>query len=161
MSFHIRRYTPADQEFVLSLAKRFSDFELPDWRSTAELDAANQVALKKVIEEPEPESALLLAEDEIGRPAGFVYAHAQVDFFNGQKVGYLSDLAVDKAFEGQGVGRLLMEAAETWAREQGYLKLALNVFATNTRARQTYEKFGFQQEVVKYVKPLENIPNKE
>lgn len=157
MSFRIRHYTPADQEFVLSLAERFSDFELPAWRSTAELDNANQVALKKVLEVPELESVLLLAEDEAGQPAGFVYLHSQTDFFNGQKVGYLSDLAVDKAFEGQGVGRLLMEAAEAWARKQGYPHLALNVFATNTRARQMYEKFGFQQEVVKYVKPLGKI----
>lgn len=157
MPFRIRRYTSADQEFVLSLAERFSDFELPAWRSTAELDNANQVALKKVLEVPELESVLLLAEDETGQPAGFVYLHSQTDFFNGQKVGYLSDLAVDKAFEGQGVGRLLMEAAEAWARKQGYPHLALNVFATNTRARQMYEKFGFQQEVVKYVKPLGKI----
>ena len=157
MSFRIRRYTPADQEFVLSLAERFSDFELPDWRSATELDGANQVALRKVIEEPEPESVLLLAEDETGQPVGFVYLHSQTDFFNGQQVGYLSDLAVDKAFEGQGVGRLLMEAAETWAREQRYPHLALNVFATNVRAREIYEKFGFQQEVVKYVKPLGKI----
>lgn len=156
MPFHIRRHTPADQEFVLSLAERFSDFELPAWRSTTELDTANQVALKKVLEAPEPESVLLLAENEAGRPAGFIYLHAQTDFFNGQQVGYLSDLAVDKAYEGQGMGRLLMEAAEAWARERGYPHLALNVFASNVRARQMYEKFGFQQEVVKYVKPLDN-----
>ena len=156
MSFRIRHYTPADQEFVLSLAERFSDFELPAWRSTAELDNANQVALKKVLEVPELESVLLLAEDETGQPAGFVYLHSQMDFFSRQRVGYLSDLAEDKAFEGQGVGRLLMEAAEAWACEQGYPHLALNVFATNVRAREIYEKFGFQQEVVKYVKPLGN-----
>ncbi len=154
MSFHIRRYTPADQEFVLSLAERFSDFELPAWRSATELDTANQIALKKVIEEPEPESVLLLAESETGQPAGFVYLHSQTDFFNGQQVGYLSDLAVDKAFEGQGVGRLLLKAAEAWAREEGHPRLALNVFATNTRAREIYEKQGFRLEVVKYVKPL-------
>ncbi|MBI5294422.1 MAG: GNAT family N-acetyltransferase [Chloroflexi bacterium] len=154
MKFQIRLFTTADQDFVLSLADRFSDFELPAWRSRAELDGANQTALKKVLEEPEPESALLLAVSETGQPAGFVYVHAQTDFFNGQKVGYLSDLAVDKAFEGQGVGRLLMESAEAWAREQGYPHLALNVFASNIRAREIYEKYDFQPEVVKYVKPL-------
>ncbi|MFZ5880044.1 MAG: GNAT family N-acetyltransferase [Chloroflexota bacterium] len=154
MAFQVRSFTDADREFVLSLAERFSDFELPAWRSRAELDVANQTALKKLLEEPEPESALLLAVRDTGQPAGFVYIHAQTDFFNGQKVGYLSDLAVDKIFEGQGVGRLLMESAEAWAREQGYPHLALNVFAGNIRARGIYEKYGFQQEVVKYVKPL-------
>lgn len=157
MPFHIRRHTPADQEFVLSLTERFSDFELPDWRSAAELDASNRIVLKKALTDPGPDSVIWVAVDEdTGRPAGFAHAHPETDYFNGKTIGYLSDLAVDKDFEGQGVGRLLMEAAEAWARERGYPHLALNVFASNVRAKQIYEKFGFQQEVVKYVKPLDN-----
>jgi RimJ/RimL family protein N-acetyltransferase len=52
------------------------------------------------------------------------------------------------------VGRLLMDAAEDWAREKGYQRLTLDVFAGNERARRVYEKNGFTEEVVKYVKPV-------
>jgi len=157
MTFRIRRYTPADQEFVLSLAERFTDFELPVWRSTAELDASNHLALQKALTDPEPDSVIWVAVDEeTGQRAGFAHVHTESDYFNGKTVGYLSDLAVDKAFEGQGVGRKLLQTAEDWALMNGYPQLALNVFASNVRARQMYEKFGFEQEVVKYVKPLGN-----
>lgn len=162
MPFLIRRYTPADQEFVLSLAERFTDFDLPDWRSAAELDTSNHLALQKTLADPEPDSVIWIAVDEeTGRPAGFAHVHSETDFFNGKTVGYLSDLAVDKAYEGQGVGRMLLQTAEDWALMSGYPQLALNVFASNVRARQMYEKFGFQQEVVKYVKPLGNMLKEE
>ncbi|MGE5377355.1 MAG: GNAT family N-acetyltransferase [Bacteroidota bacterium] len=55
----------------------------------------------------------------------------------------MSDLAVDQKFEGQGIGRLLLEVAEDWTRSNGYHLLTLYVFAGNTRALQIYEKHGF------------------
>jgi ribosomal protein S18 acetylase RimI-like enzyme len=85
-----------------------------------------------------------------------VHLQTQIDYFNGQDFGYIADLAVDKSFEGQGVGQALMKKAEEWATEQGYFLLTLNVFGGNTRARALYEKCGFQAEVIKYVKVIEH-----
>ncbi len=56
--------------------------------------------------------------------------------------------------EGQGVGRVLLEAAEDWAREQKLQMLSLNVFAGNARARHVYERLGYTPETLRYVKPL-------
>lgn len=50
---------------------------------------------------------------------------------------------------------MLLETAEEWTRTNGYRLLALYVFAGNARARQIYEKHGFDQEVIKYVKVIE------
>jgi len=60
--------------------------------------------LQKALEQPEPGSAVFVAGDESGRLAGFVHLETETDYFNGEKYGYLSDLAVDQAFEGLGIG---------------------------------------------------------
>ena len=154
MNFHIRPFQLSDRDFIMSLTPRFSDIDLPAWRSKPEVDHTNERALQKAMQVPEPDAVILIAEAEDGRPAGFIHLQTQIDYFNGEDQGYISDLAVEKAFEGQGVGRALMNTAEEWARQRGYTLLTLYVFAGNTRARQLYEKNGFRPEVIKYAKVI-------
>lgn len=154
MNINIRPFQSSDLDFILSLITRFSDVDLPAWRSKNEVDHTNYAALQRAMRVPEPGSAIFIAEDEDGRRAGFIHLQTQIDYFNGEDSGYISDLAVAKAFEGQGVGRALMNTAEEWARERGYELLTLYVFASNTRAQQLYEKNGFQQDVIKYAKVI-------
>jgi GNAT superfamily N-acetyltransferase len=47
-----------------------------------------------------------------------------------------------------------MAGVEDWARGQGASGLLLHVFATNATARAAYHRFGFQEDMVKMVKPL-------
>ena len=53
-------------------------------------------------------------------------------------------LAVDPAARGRGVARALMRAAESWAREHGFTRVSLNVWAQNERARGLYEHLGWE-----------------
>jgi ribosomal protein S18 acetylase RimI-like enzyme len=154
MKIHIRPFTLSDTSFIESLLPRFSEFELPVWRQRDEIDSTNLDTLKKAMEMPESSSAIYIAEDETGERAGFLHLQTQNDYFNGKKVGYISDLAVDAAFEGHGIGRILLDKAEEWARVEGCHLLSLNVFSNNSHARKIYEKYGFNEEVTKYVKPL-------
>lgn len=154
MSVHVRPYLPADRETISALVTRFSELDLPDWRSADEIDRTNRLSLQKALEEPEPGAAILVAEDETQGPVGFIHLQTQVDYFSGERHGYISDLAVSKSVEGTGVGRTLLEAAESWARSNGYRLLTLYVFSANARAKRVYERYGFQPELVKYVKPI-------
>lgn len=154
MPIQIRKYQPSDREFILSLVSRFSEFELPEWRQRAEIDVTNQASMERVLNQPGPDSAIFVAEDENGKLAGFIHLQTEVDYFRDEKYGYISDLAVDAPFEGQGIGRKLLETAEEWARTKGYRLLALYVFSGNRRARQLYEKYGFKEEVIKYAKAV-------
>lgn len=154
MTIQIRTFKPSDGEFIISLAARFSEFDLPEWRLRPEIDNANRAVLQKALDQPEPDSTLFVAEDETGRPVGFIHLQTQIDYFTGEKHGYISDLAVDKSVEGQGIGRRLLETAEAWGRTKGYRLLTLYVWAGNRRAQQLYQKYGFSQEVVKYVKMI-------
>ena len=67
-------------------------------------------------------------------------------------------IAVSERGRGAGAGAALMRAAEDWARAGRYPKLTLNVFEGNQRARAVYERFGYQVETVRYVKPIELPP---
>lgn len=155
MTFSVRPFTPDDQAFVLDLIPRLSRIDLPPWQDRGMMDAFNQKEIQQAMADMPDDAALLIAEDEQHSPAGFIYLTAEADFFSGEKKGYISDVVVAKQFEGQGVGRLLLKAAEDWTREKGYRLLTLFVFANNERARRTYEKAGFQPEVVKYTRELD------
>jgi ribosomal protein S18 acetylase RimI-like enzyme len=154
MATRIREYVPSDREFILSLVPRFSEFELPEWRQRDEIDDTNRASMEQALEKLKPDSAIFIAEDENGKPAGFIHLQTETDYFRVEKYGYISDLAVDESFEGQGIGRLLLDAAQVWTHVKGYRMLALYVFAGNLHGQHLYEKNGFKPEVIKYVKTV-------
>ena len=79
----------------------------------------------------------------------------QTDYFTGRPHAHVAVLAVADHAQGQGVGRALLDAAETWARRRGDSFITLNVFVQNERARAVYERLGYGPETLRYVKPLE------
>ena len=150
----VRSALPADRGFVLGLVPRLADgFPLPPWRTQEDVVRVESGLLDAALEVMPAGSALLIAETPTGDPAGFVYMEQQRDYY-GRAHGHVSVLAVAASAEGQGVGRLLLEAAETWTREQGLRMLTLNVFAANARARAVYERLGFVPETLRYAKTL-------
>ena len=56
----------------------------------------------------------------------------------------IHDLAVLPDYRGGGIGRALLEAVARKAREQGCVKVTLEVQENNTRARRVYEAAGFR-----------------
>ena len=78
----------------------------------------------------------------------------QEDYFTHEPVPHIEVLAVDPAAQGRGVARALMHAAESWAREQGFERISLNVWVQNERARGLYEHLGYEPETMHYLKDL-------
>ena len=52
-------------------------------------------------------------------------------------------ITVSKNYWGQGIGKAIMNACIECARAAGYIQLALDVVADNTRAIELYKKLGF------------------
>ncbi|MDG1750055.1 MAG: GNAT family N-acetyltransferase [Thalassotalea sp.] len=63
-------------------------------------------------------------------------------------------LAVSPSAQKMGVGKLLINSAEAWAKKQGYRLLHLEVFANNNNAQRFYQNLGFEPEMLHMVKPL-------
>ena len=63
--------------------------------------------------------------------------------------GWVYYLAVDPQRRGRGIGRLLMDAAETWLRERELPKIQFMVRGTNTAVLAFYDHLGYEpQDVV-------------
>lgn len=78
-----------------------------------------------------------------GVPAGLLNAFVGLSTFAARPLLNLHDIAVLPEFRGQGVSKLLMQAAEAHARELGCCKLTLEVLPQNRIACAAYRKFGF------------------
>jgi ribosomal protein S18 acetylase RimI-like enzyme len=57
---------------------------------------------------------------------------------------YIAHIAIRPGFQGRGLGKALMEAAETTSREQKLKKVGLHVACDNSVAKALYSRQGFQ-----------------
>jgi GNAT superfamily N-acetyltransferase len=155
-NFHvrIRPVRAGDREYVLALVPRLMEFGPPPYRERAQMTAKDVEVIAKAIDSLPEGSELLVAEDSDGGLLGFIYLITIRDYFTHEEHGHVSDIAVAPEAEGRGVGRALLAAAEEWSLAHGYRLLDLNAFVENKRARAVYEKMGYKEEMVKYVKIL-------
>src|SRR5712692_301551 len=148
----VRPYVPADQEFVLSLAPRLA-IGIPPWRDPQKMIVTAQSWITGSIEEHGKKTMIYVAEDEQGERLGFATV-SHSTHFTGEGQAYIGELATSEAAEGRGVGRVLAQACEQWAREQGYRILSLATGAANQRALGFYRHMGYLDEDVTLIKLL-------
>jgi GNAT superfamily N-acetyltransferase len=129
-----------------------ANFDLPPWRTAAEVTGADARAMLDAVRSGHPDSEVFIAERD-DEAAGCLHMLVASDFF-GRRHAHLSVIATSEAAEGTGVGRALMEFADEWARERRLPFITLNVFAGNSRARRLYERSGYDVELLKYGKRL-------
>jgi GNAT superfamily N-acetyltransferase len=148
-----------DEAFLLALTDRLASFPVPSWRTAAEIAAADHPILLEALRRPGPESLILIAEDPVGTPSGYVFVTTDVDYFTQQSHAHIEIVAVLPEAVGQGIGGALLARAEQWARQRGYRTITLNVFERNRAARAVYEHLGYQPETIHYRKGLEPRPD--
>jgi ribosomal protein S18 acetylase RimI-like enzyme len=150
----IRAADAGDDGFILSLVERFVGFELPAWRKRADCAGGIRRDLKHALENLPPGEALFIAEDARGERVGFLRLQKTRDFFSGKPNCHISDLAVAHGHDGEGIGRALLDYAQTWAKKQRCTLITLAVFPGNARARTLYERNGFGPDLLRMAKPV-------
>ena len=90
---------------------------------------------------PGADRRVVLLAERAGEPIGFVCVERQPDSPWGV---LLDNLHALPAHQGIGAGKLLMRAAEDWAREHGEAQLYLYVLEGNTGAIAFYEHQGWR-----------------
>ncbi len=105
-----------------------------------------------------------------GKPVAsgaLVYKGDDDDLADSRERGLISNLIVDPAYQGRGLGSRMLHFLEERAREQGYAQVTIGVDAVNTGARRLYQREGYRRlkdkleawgEVNYLYKPLEPIP---
>jgi ribosomal protein S18 acetylase RimI-like enzyme len=92
-----------------------------------------------------PDHALLLAQIE-GTACGFVHLTTRQSILHDRPSGLIEELVVSREFRGQGIGRLLMDAAIGRCLDIGCCEVEVSTEASNWRAREFYVKRGFDYE---------------
>lgn len=103
-----------------------------------------------------PKSCVLIAEDDGGKPIGYITGHLT---FDGRRVlstkGVVEDWFVEPHARKLGIGRALMETLEAIFRESKCTVMESSTFPLNRLARASHESMGFDEIEIRYRKKLE------
>ena len=80
-----------------------------------------------------------------GGLAGMCSVQTLISTAEGGQVGILEDLIVSAPYRHKGIGRLLMTAIASWAREKGLLRLQLLADRDNDGALAFYKRIGWDK----------------
>lgn len=150
---HIRPAVIEDEPAILALVPRLHEFGPPPWRDLSAMIEIDKAKISGSLGNSDEGGAILVAEAD-GRLAGFVHLFPVTDYYSDRPHCHVSDIIVDPASEGRGIGRALLSEAERWAKDRGYTWLTISVFEANERAARIYEKAGFGRDMLRLVKPL-------
>jgi GNAT superfamily N-acetyltransferase len=142
----IRPAVAADRASLLSLDDRLIEEAVVSEITRDDLVAFQADYTRKALAAGEPGMATLVAVDAADQPLGYIQLEPHRDMLTGGTSGYVSLLAVRAEAEGRGVAKRLLEAADAWAKQQGFPFLMLDVFASNETARRFYARRGFVEE---------------
>ena len=138
MSFEVRAARPEEAEAIVPLYEWL--FAPPGSRPEAWDERRAVVALRQAI--ASDHSAVLVAERDDCVLIGFVTGYQDM---HSVRFGYrvwVEDLAVDPEARSKGVGKALLDAAKSWARERGATHLELDSALARTDAHRFYDREG-------------------
>jgi aminoglycoside 6'-N-acetyltransferase I len=114
------------------------------WDATSEDDHKSEML---DIFEHQDSQLVLVAQGNDGRLSGFLEASIRpfVEDCHSDHVGYLEGWFVDEDFRRKGLGRALVEAAETWARDRGCTEMASDAEIGNERSLAAHMRLGYNE----------------
>jgi len=136
-------------------------------RAFTEADTASLVALLGELGYPTTEDEMLMrmvrfgdghqtliAETADGSVAGFIGLVVVPVYEYSAPVGYILALSVGSDFQGQGIGKALVVAAEDWFRQRGAHDVRVNSGLQREGAHRFYESLGYEKTGFRFRKPL-------
>ena len=88
----------------------------------------------------------IFAAIENGEVLGYAFCivqqHIDDNILTDIKTLYIDDLCVDEASRGRHIGKAIYDYVVSYAKENGFYNITLNVWACNTDALKFYEKCG-------------------
>ena len=148
----IRTAADADRQAVLALAPRLAVGVAP-WRDQARALAAGGPWLEDSLAAAARGDGAVFVAVAADQVLGVISVRP-ARHFTGEHDGYIGELAVAEHASRQGIGRDLVGAASTWARDHGLANLTLHTGARNHGARAFYAALGFAEEEVRLTRPV-------
>jgi len=154
MSIDIEPADPQDCDAMLALFPRLASFKLPNGRNPDHLWGGDAEMLRNWARDGNADCIVHVAKISDGSIVGVTMVTLRPEMLSHAPSAHLEAIAVSEEAEGKGVGKALLEAAEAGARERGALSMSLHVFSTNARARRVYQRAGFDEELIRCIKPF-------
>lgn len=154
MQYEIRSATAADGDAMLALMPRLAEFDIPESRDPEHLYRDDAALLRRWIAGDTDDCLVHVAEDGDGAILGLTLVRLRPEALSHEPSSHLEAIAVSKDAEGKGVAKALLAAAEGEALRQGAQTMTLHVISTNTRAREFYERSGYDGEIIRYIKSI-------
>ena len=134
----IRRAKPDDIPQLLSLIRRYWDFESIEGFAALRIE----LVLKELLEGSLPRGSIWVAESQ-GALAGYLIVVLVMSVEHQGLMGEIDELFVLPESRGHGLGARLLAAAEAELAQRGCVRLQLQLAIGNRRARSFYERLGF------------------
>ena len=90
------------------------------------------------------DSEIFVAQEGNTELAGFVQLYTSFCSVSAVPILILYDLYVDHSHRGKGIGRLLMNAARDFAKDNGFRRLELSTAKDNHIGQSLYESLGYE-----------------
>jgi GNAT superfamily N-acetyltransferase len=136
MGHVIRAAEPGEEQRVVSLYEWL--FAPPGLVPSAWDERRAAVALRQAIDSHD--SAVIVAEDDGGELVGFCTAYQDMHSVRFGYRAWVEDLAVHPGRRSEGIGKALLDAAKSWARERGATHLELDSAEARADAHRFYER---------------------
>ncbi len=87
-----------------------------------------------------PDKSAIFVADDGNHPVGMCTVQLLLSTAVGGNGALVEDVIVDGLYQGQGIGKRLLESAELWSRIRGARRMQLLVKKDNTKAQDFYRK---------------------
>jgi GNAT superfamily N-acetyltransferase len=140
----LRKAKIEDAEQLASLIKEIGWFDVFKNETVADSTSRVRAQLQRCL--ADDSHFVCVAQSDDDQIIGYVSVHWLPYLFMRGPEGYVSELFIRDAARGQGVGRQLLQIAETEARSRGCTRLALiNLRHRESYKRQFYIKAGWME----------------
>lgn len=153
--FEIINAEKSHGDAILALMPRLADYDVPKSRNPQNLWEHDAEMLRQWLCD-EVECLVHVAIDGADNVVGFSMVTLRPELLSHEPSAHLEAIALDSSAEGRGIAKALLSVAEQAARAKGAQTMTLHVFSVNERARGLYERAGYDGELMRYIKPLDD-----
>ena len=98
--------------------------------------------------------SIALVAESAGLAVGVITAHSFASIHDDQPVAWITTLAVSAQVRRGGVGKALVQAAESWALKRGCVRVSVTTALHRSTAHAFYERLGYVHSGRRYTKVL-------
>ncbi|MFN6571689.1 GNAT family N-acetyltransferase [Dendronalium sp. ChiSLP03b] len=109
------------------------------YQQTSDLESAKKFLYKRL----QNRDSVIFVVNVENNLVGFTQLYPSFSSVSMKRVWILNDLFVQEVYRNKGVARLLMEAAENYAKETKAVRIVLATQIANTVAQKLYESRGY------------------